>query len=220
MRLGFLFVALLLVCGTVTACNTGLYGAAAGGSPPPPATTVTTTPVHQYGGPTNLLPNGSFTGGTTPWVSNAAAKLFLTSRLHRIGSTALLVRPATPGSYFSPKAVIASAPAKGQRYSFEAWAHGSPDLVGAPLLLELDAVVMTGPTTGRLVTVTQEYRPLGRHWRHFSVRGVVPVAGAASIVAIVGVQSVSKHSWLALDGAAAKLLPPVAKSTGTRRSSS
>lgn len=213
MRLGFLAAALLIVCGATTACTTGLYGAAAGGSPPAPATTAstTTTGPPQFGGPANLLPNGSFTVGTGPWVSNVGANLLVTLKVHRIGSTALLVRPTSPGGYFSPKAVVVTTPSKGARYSFEGWVHGSPDLTGRPVLVELAAIVMTGPTTGQSALVAEKQLPLGRHWRHFSVSGVVPVAAATNLTAIVGIQSASKHSWLALDGVAAKLVPPAAK---------
>jgi hypothetical protein len=223
MRLGSLVAVLVLLCGTATACTTALYGAAAGGSPPAPATTATTATTSgppQFGGAANLLTNGSFTGGTDPWVSNVRADLLVTSKIHRIGTTALLIRPSTPGGYFSPKAEIATTPSKGDRYSFDGWVHGSTDLIGAPVVIELGAVVMTGPTSGQLVTVAQNNLPLGRHWRHFSVHGVVPVAGATNITAIVAVRSVSKHSWLALDGVAAKLLPPVATSTRTETGSS
>jgi hypothetical protein len=200
MRLGLLCIVLSLVGGTTTACATGLSGAAVGAppskAPPPPIGT-------------NLLLNGDFTSGTSPWVSNEAAHLLVTNRRRWVRSAALLLRPATPGSYFSAKAVVLTAPSKNQRYSFEAWVQGSPDLVGAPVQVELGALQMTGPATGQMVTVAQKYRPLGRHWRHFSVQGVVPFEGAVNLTAIVAVQSRSKHSWLALqDVAVTQLRPP------------
>jgi hypothetical protein len=191
---------LLVVCGTATACATGLSGAAVVAPPPPAAT----TPVG-----VNLLPNAGFTAGTTPWVSNEAANLYVTNAL--IPSTALVLQPTTPGSTFSAKAVVTTTPSKGEKYSFEAWMKGSPDLVGAQVQIELDAEATTTPTTGpptaQMVTMAQEFRQLGRHWRHFSVTGVVPFAGATNVTAIVAVQSRSKYSRLALNGVSAERLP-------------
>jgi hypothetical protein len=196
MRLGLLCAVLLLVCGTATACATGLSGAAVG-APPPPAPK---TPVG-----VNLLPNSSFTAGTAPWESNEAASLFVTSAL--APSTALLLRPTAPGGVFSAKAVVTTTPSEGQKYSFEVWMKGSPDLVGVSAQVGLGALEMTTPTSGQMVAVAQKSGPLARGWRHFSVQGAVPFAGATNVTAIIAVQSKSKHSWLALSGAAAKLLP-------------
>jgi hypothetical protein len=209
MRLGLLVAMLLLVCGTTTACATGLSGAAVGAaSPPTPSTPVGV----------NLLPNGSFAAGTAPWVSNVAANLFVTRTL--FPSTALLLRPAAPGSYFSAEAVVPTTPSAGQKYSFEGWMKGSPDLVGKQVLVELGAVMTPGPTTGKLVAMAVKRRPLRLRWRHFSVQGEVPIDGAANVIAIVGVQSVSKYSWLAVDGVAAGLLSPVTKPARPRHGQS
>lgn len=209
MRLGLLCVVLSLVCGTATACATGLSGAAVvAPSPPEPGTPVGV----------NLLPNGSFAAGTAPWVSNFAANLFVTRT--PFPSTALLLRPAVPGSYFSAKAVVPTTPFAGQEYSFEGWMKGSPDLVGKQVLIELGAVINPGPVTGRLLALAVKRPPLGRRWRHFSVRGKVPIGRVADVVAIVGAQSVSKYSWLALDGVAAGLVSPVTKPTRPRHGGS
>jgi hypothetical protein len=200
MRLGLLCVVLSLVCGTATACATGLSGAAVGApSPPAPGTPVGV----------NLLPNGSFTAGTDPWLSNEAANLYVTTAL--FPSTVLVLQPTAPGSPFSAKAVVTTTPSKGQKYRFEAWMKGSPDLVGTPVQIELDVVETTTPTTGppttQSVVMAQEFRPLGRDWRHFSLTGVVPSAGASNVTAIVAIQSRSKYSRLALNDVAAELLP-------------
>lgn len=208
-RLGLLCVVLLLVCGTATACATGLSGAAVGAAQPP--SRAPTTPVG-----VNLLPNGSFTAGPAPWLSNEAADLAVTRTL--APSTALLLLPTTPGSVFSAKAVVTTTPSTGQKYSFVGWMKGSPDLVGARVQIVLGALQMTGVATGVMVTMAQKYQPLRRHWRHFAIRGVVPNVGATNVTAIVAVQSRSKHSWLALSGVTAKLLPSAAKRTGHGRS--
>jgi hypothetical protein len=200
MRLGLLCLVLLLVCSTATACATGLSGAAVAAPPPPPPQ----TPVG-----VNLIPNGDFTAGTAPWVSNEAADLFVTSML--VPSSVLVMEPTTPGSTFSAKTVVTTTPSKGQKYSFEASMKGSPDLVGAPVQIELDALETTIPTTGpptsQTVAMAQESRRLGHQWRHFSIRGVVPTEGATNVTAIVTVQPRSKHSSLALNDVSAELLP-------------
>jgi hypothetical protein len=203
---------LLLLCGTTTACATGLSGAAVGSPPPTNAASTTTAGPPQFGGPLNLLPNGTFTAGTTPWEPSEAG-LQVTSTPH---PTALLVRPATPGSYFATRAVVQWTPSKGQRYSFGVWVRASPDLVGSRVQVGLGAVKRTGPNQGVWVKVAEKHPVLASHWRHFFIRGKVPIAGALNISAVVGVQAKSKYSWLALDGVAAKLVSPVAKPARAR----
>jgi hypothetical protein len=213
MRLGLLVAMLALVCGTTTACATGLSGAAVG-TPPPPAKPATTTPTGppQFGGPLNLLSNGTFTAGTDPWMPSGA-DLQVASTPH---PTALLVRPATPGSYFATRAVVMWTPSKGQRYSLGLWVRGSRDLVGSRVQIGLGAVKRTGPKQGVWVNVAEKHPVLASHWRHFFIRGKVPIAGALNVTAVVGAQARSKYSWLALDGVAAKLVQPVAKPARSR----
>jgi hypothetical protein len=161
----------------------------------------------------NLLPNGTFTAGTAPWVSSPGTALQVASTPH---PTSLLVRPATPGSYLAARAVVRWTPSKGQRYSFGVWVRGSPDLAGQRVQVGLGAVKRTGPSEGVWVKVAEKHPVLATHWRHFFIRGKVPIAGALNVTAIVGVQAKSKYSWLALDGVAAKLVVPVAKPVGSR----
>lgn len=195
MRLPLLFAVLLLICGTATACATGLSGAAVGA--PPPKTPGTPIGV-------NLLPNTSFTAGTAPWLSNEAANLSVASL--PVPSPVLMLEPTTPGGVFSAKVVVTTTPSESEKYSFEGLVKGSPDLVGTPVQVILGALEMTSPTTGQMVTMAQKSPRLGRHWRHFSVTGLVPNGGASNVTAIVAVQSRSKHSWLALDSVDAELL--------------
>ncbi len=205
MRLGFLFVLLLVVGGTASGCATGLEGAAAGGADPPAAAPAATTRVHQFGGPENLIPNGSFTDGTTaPWLPSVQtpSEIYLTAWPSRVGSYSLLVWPQGTASY-ATKAIVAMAPAKGATYGFGAWVLGSPNLVGTRVTLQLVAVRKNGDW----VVAGERSRSLGRTWRHFSVQATVPIQGARDVTAVVVVPGRTfRGSWFAVDGVAAKVL--------------
>jgi hypothetical protein len=206
-RLGFLFVLLLIVGGTASGCATGLYGSAAGGADPVPATPTVATQgtSHQFGGPDNLIPNGSFTDGTTtPWLPSVQtpSEIYATAWPSRVGTYSLLVWPRGIASY-ATKAIVANGPKKGARYSFGAWVQGSPNLVGTPITLQLVAVRKNGDW----VLAGAKSGSLGRTWRHFSVRATVPIWGARDVTAVVVVPGRSpRGSWFAVDGVAAKVL--------------
>jgi hypothetical protein len=208
-RVAFLLVLLLMVGGTASGCTTGLYGSAAGGPDPVPATptpTSTAAAAQQFGGPDNLLPNGSFTDGTTtPWLPSVQtpSEIYATAWPSHIGTYSLLVWPKGTESY-ATKAIIANGPAKGDRYSFSAWVLGSPNLVGASIALQLVAV----RKNGNWVLAGEQSEPAQRTWRHISLRATVPISNARDVTAVVVVpERPPKGSWFAVDGVVAKALP-------------
>ena len=71
----------------------------------------------RFGGPDNLLRNGSFEQGVTPWVPFTGSKLALTKSVHRFGRLALLARPGTKPATSLGAAIVdlVSRPSHGSR---------------------------------------------------------------------------------------------------------
>jgi hypothetical protein len=170
---------------------------------------------HEFGGPMNVLPNGSFDAGTKPWTALGGVKrsdrpeLVVTKTPHRFGSTALLVEEK--GSVpFGAQVAAVSNPGRGSNWLFSGWVQTSRNLFGTTLVFQLYALTKRGgavpiatfarPLSGRWSRVTQR-------WTRLSVRGRTRIASATFIGARVYAKNSAPLSggWIALDGVTLKL---------------
>jgi hypothetical protein len=203
----------LTVLSVATGCDAAVYGS--GTSLPGNLSTTVTTPTAvttpsasgkpQFGGRSNLLPNGSFDLGTSPWQPNNPkwSKLFVTKSPHRFGKTALLVRPVQL-QHFGVQAVLVGHPAEGSSYRFGIWADPSPDLRRSRVVVELSALKAGGTAWTKVATHTALAVP---GWRHITVTAKLPIRRALYLRAIVFVErSITLGDWLALDGATLRRL--------------
>ncbi len=179
----------------MSGCTSALNGAAV--APGQPAVTVvevpTNGPAPQFGGTSNLLPNGSFTAGTSPWQPTAHAGIVWTKKPHRFGKTALLARP-TSFRPFGARVAITSAPAVHTIYSLSGWVRGDR---GSKVIAQLYAL----RSHSRVVVIGTTTRILTGRWQHISVRGRVTRAGTAYVTGGIYVDTrISLTSWLAIDG--------------------
>jgi hypothetical protein len=159
----------------------------------------------QFGGPSNLIVNGSFEHGTYPWQNFTGSRLAVTPSVHRFGRFALLVRPQRK----PPRAVgaaivdLVSQPAPGSRYSFSTWVKAPPH--GGLVQVELSTI------RGRDKTWTQvaaESRRVDGRWQHLLVRGTVRIHNAAALRVTVSLNDFAPDDGLAIDGVEAKTLAP------------
>ncbi len=179
----------------LTGCTSALQGAAVeAGLQAPPAQTLGNGLPHDFGGKSNLLANGSFTFGTSPWVPTEHAKIEWTKRPHRFGPTALL---ATPTSFrpFGARVEIATAPTVHDHFWLSGWVRGNR---GAQVIAQLYA---NGAHAGKVVVIGTTARVLTGRWQRISVRGVVEHKGYAYVSGGIYVATkVSLTSSLAIDG--------------------
>jgi hypothetical protein len=198
---------------SLTGCASGVDGAGVVGNestgPGGTAVTVTALGGHlgrkaQFGGPTNLVPNGSFEQGLFPWVGFTGSKLALTTSVHRFGRIALVARPQgkSPTAVGAAIVKLVGRPASGSRYSFSAWIKATPrgSLAGVELaVLKAHSATWTQiGSAGRRVT--------GR-WQHVSARGTVRARNAVYLRATISLNDIpAAGAWLAIDGVEAKVL--------------
>lgn len=179
----------------MSGCTSALNGAAVGGTPSPAVTVaavLTSGLAHQFGGPSNLLPNGSFEAGTTPWLTMDST-IEWTKKPHRFGKTALLARP-TAFRPFGARVEIAALPATPTVFSLGGWVRGKR---GSEVIVQLYANMRSG----KAVVIGTTADTLSGTWQHVSVRGRAAHAGTAYISGAIYVNTrVSLTSWLAIDG--------------------
>jgi Carbohydrate binding domain len=204
---------MLLVALAATGCGSALHGAGVVGPGATEAGAVTVTVSNgvsvrtkaPFGGAANLVPNGSFEAGTSPWVAFTGSKLTVTNSVHRFGRIALLVRPKrkSPVSLGAALVDLAARPARGSRYAFTAWVKASPH--GALARVQLS--VLKRPKTW--VPVAEATRPVTGGWQRLSVRGKVRLANGAYLRALVSInRTITPDSRLAIDGVRARILSP------------
>jgi len=218
-------VLLFLALGPVVAgCAAGDYGAAAGSSGPAaakrtasaPARTVFSPPsADEFGGPMNVLPNGSFDAGTKPWSALGGVKrserpeLIVTKRPHRFGSTALLVQEG--GSVpFGAQVTAISTPTRGSSWRFSGWVQTSRNLLGSTLVFQIYALSKRGgtvPVATFARRLSGRWRRVTSRWTRLSVLGRTRIASATSIGARVYAKGSAPlfGGWIALDGVTLKL---------------
>jgi hypothetical protein len=204
---GLLLVAL---CSLAAACGSGVYGAAVVAQSPnsPTATSSESVTVSSsgsaraFGGPDNLVANGSFEHGVAPWLPIPGSELELTRSPRRFGHVALLVRARKVVPPLGAKSLIVGHPRRNSMYRFASWAEGSVNLVGNPLVIQLQVLASNAHTwTG----VTTLRRPLASGWHRYSLSGTVRPNRAIALRVVVFVKnSVTLNSWLALDGVVAR----------------
>ncbi len=187
---------LAIAVASMSGCTSGLNGAAVGGSQP--AVTVgevlSNGLAHQFGGKSNLLPNGSFTAGTSPWQPTAHAAIVWTKKPHRFGKTALLARPTSLRPY-GARVEIFAAPAVHTIFSLSGWVRGNR---GSEVIAQLYA---RRPHSKNVVVIGTTTRILTGRWQRISVQGRVEHAGAAYVSGGIYVDTrISLTSSLALDG--------------------
>jgi hypothetical protein len=192
LRWGLLGVA----AASMSGCTTALDGAAVGASPNPAAVTVVQVPTsglaHQFGGPANLLANGSFDAGTSPWVTMDSTIVW-TKKPHRFGKTALLARPTRFGP-FGARVEIAALPAAPTAFTFSGWVRGKR---GSEVIAQLYANMRSG----KAVVIGTSAEILRGRWQRISVRGRLVLARTEYVSGAIYVFTrISLTSWLAIDG--------------------
>ncbi len=187
---------LAVAAASMTGCTSALNGAAV--APAPPVVTVGEVLqrglAHQFGGESNLLPNGSFKVGTSPWQPSEHAEIVWTKKPRRFGKTALLARP-TSFRPFGARVEIATAPAAHTVFSLSGWVRGNR---GSEVIAQLYA---NGPRKNKVVVIGTTTRILTGKWQRISVQGRVKRAGPAYVSGGIYVDTrVSLTSSLAIDG--------------------
>jgi hypothetical protein len=208
------FVALAAV---TAGCASGDYGAAAGSQVSAPARTrseparTVSAPASDraFGGPANVVPNGSFDDGTSPWhplggtTKKTFPELLVTRKPCRFGTTALLVQEKLPQP-FGAQVVAVSNPPRGSTWRFSGWVEAGRTLYGSTLVFQLYALTKRGGTvpiatfskqlTGRWSRVT-------KRWTRLTVRGTTRIANATFVGArVYAKNSIPLAGWIALDG--------------------
>jgi hypothetical protein len=180
----------------LSGCTSALNGAAVGPSQP----VVTVAEVlrsglpNDFGGKSNLLPNGSFSAGTSPWVPTAHSTISWTKKPHRFGKTALLAQP-TSFRPFGARVEIAATPPVHTVFSLSGWVRGNH---GSKVVAQL---YENRSHTGQPIVIGTTARVLTGAWQHIWVQGRTEHAGSAYVSAGIYVATkVSLTSSLAIDG--------------------
>jgi hypothetical protein len=187
---------LAVAVASMTGCTAALNGAAV--EPGQQVVTVgeplTYGLVHEFGGKSNLIPNGSFKVGTAPWQPTKYATIAWAKRPHRFGKTALVARPKAFGP-FGARVEIALAPAVHTVFSLSGWVRGDR---GSEVIAQLYAI---RANSRNVIVIGTTARTLTGRWQRIAVKGRVDRAGFAYVSGGFYVDTrVSLTGSLAIDG--------------------
>lgn len=196
---------LVVVCLASSGCSLALQGAAVAGrssASQPAATTAATT---TSSGPPNLVSNGDFEAGTSPWQPLRYSQVVATPRPHRFGHKALLALPTSAAvPSFGTQLKVLDDPLYQTAYEAAAWVRGSRHVkstVGLTLYVVKRDPKNAGAAQWVGVTVASRKRPLTDRWQRLSLRGTVPTLHALVLeLEIVVTGTVKRWSTLAVDG--------------------